>query len=124
MGIDRTPNRAARIESAPETSREHLLGVVFGSDEHDDDGVTKNTLPRAEEWIDLADAGPYIDETTVPIFSPNGDGSGGVETYGDPVATAKWVAAQLNGLPRVGGDSPVLASDADGIKPALTRDTE
>jgi len=110
MNSRRKRGAIARIETAPNTSREHLLGVVFGPDESDVKGITKEPVPRAEEWIDLADAGPYIDETTVPIFSPNGDGSGGEETYGDPVAAARWIAEKLAGLPRVGPDDQ---SDAE-----------
>jgi hypothetical protein len=93
----------ARIEATPKISREDLLDAVFGVTEQGDMGeLLEPLVPRAEEWIDLADAGPYVDEMTVPLFSPNGDGSGGEETYGDPAIAAEWMAARLSKLPRVG----------------------
>jgi hypothetical protein len=108
-------NVGARIEDAPNISREDLLDVLFSPvAANDANGAIKppaGVVPRAEEWIDLADAGPYVDETTVPAFSPNGDGSGGEETYGDPEAAARWIASRLSGLPRVGGASDQTAAE-------------
>lgn len=95
----------ARIENVPDISREELLDAVFGAGEASDAKEPPPYIPRAEEWVDLADAGPFVDETTVPVFSPNGDGTGGEETYGDPAAVAKWVEGRLSQLPRVGTPS-------------------
>jgi hypothetical protein len=107
----------SRIEDAPNISREDLLDVLFSPvAANDASGANKppsGLVPRAEEWIDLADAGPYVDETTVPAFSPNGDGSGGEETYGDPEAAARWIASRLSGLPRVGGTGASERPSAD-----------
>ena len=84
----------ARIESAPLTTREELLEAVFG----EPDTALGGTTPKAMEWVDLADAGPYVDELSVPVFTTDE----GVEIWGDPIATAEWVSSQLSGLPRVG----------------------
>jgi hypothetical protein len=46
-----------RIDEAPSTTREDLVERVFGPDS-----------PRAMEWVDLQDAGTYVDEMSVPIY--------------------------------------------------------
>jgi hypothetical protein len=75
-----------RIEEAPLTTREELIEAVFGEDSRRAEAEVLAAMPtwkrfftrisnsmfgpydRAEEWIDLADAGPFVDETTVPLY--------------------------------------------------------
>ena len=100
-----------RIGDAPRATREDLLGAVLGEKELKErtvlNGLLHGTAPPAAEWIDLADAGPYIDETEMPLFSPNGDGTGGRESYGDEF-TAAWMDRSLQ---RIGAGSRVEAKD-------------
>ena len=109
----------SRIELAPFTSREELIDAVFGPDQDKDDPSTSKiaaeTVPRAEEWIDLADAGPYVDESTVPLYSPNGDGLGGKESYGGSEQATKWINDRFGDLPRIG---------LDEARPPASGDTE
>jgi hypothetical protein len=104
----------ARIEAAPLTSREDLIDAVFGPDQDDEASVPREivakTVLRAEEWIDLADAGPYVDETTVPLYTPNGDGPAGAQqTDGGSQRAAEWLTARLSNLDRIGGRKDVPA---------------
>jgi hypothetical protein len=83
-----------RIDDAPRTSREDLLRAVLGEDKVSKqtvlNGLLYGTAPPAAEWIDLADAGPYVDETKMPLYTPNGDGSGGAKSFGN-AATTQWM---------------------------------
>lgn len=82
----------------PSTQREDVLRAVLADDETGSDPVRgslpRGTVPPAAEWIDLADAGPYIDETKLPLFTPNGDGSGGQESS-DNADTERWLQDAL-----------------------------
>lgn len=91
----------ARIEAAPVTPREELVEIVFAEPEADDPAVSK-PVPRAEEWVDLAEAGPFVDETTVPAISGSGNGNGRREIFGGPLIAAPWVVSRLSRLGGVG----------------------
>jgi hypothetical protein len=114
-----------RIINAPLISREDLLNAVFGP-ESDPDApphikeALRRALPRAEEWIDSPEGEPYVSETAVPIYTPNGDGSGGEEIFGDPAMILTWMDKHLAGIPRVGDSA---GSDAERAEPTQ-RDTE
>lgn len=108
---------AARIEAVPLMTREEMLQTVFGADEARLGAPIKDNIPRAMEWVDLLDGGPYVDEMSVPLLSPNGDEGFGKETYGDPTRAASWMDKLLEGLPTVGGgdapsDMPPYTTDA------------
>jgi hypothetical protein len=90
-------SRTERIEEAPLTSSEELLDSISQADHDvgDSDGTPlKDTVPAAAEWIELADAGPYIDETTVPLYRPNGDGAGGEVVFANE-RSDQWIAGYL-----------------------------
>jgi hypothetical protein len=74
------------------------VDAVFGTD----DPTVAEPIPRAEEWIDLADAGPFIDETTLPEIGHNGNGHGHEAPARQALIAAEWVVARLSGLPGVG----------------------
>lgn len=74
------------------TQRDDMLKAVLERDpafRANDGTLPARTVPPAAEWIDLADAGPYIDETKMPLYTPNGDGKGGKESS-DNDETKEW----------------------------------
>jgi len=89
MGKENIPGR---IEAAPLTTREELIEATLGPGQ-----------PKAMEWVDLADAGPYVDETTVPIYS-SPDGS--TPIYVESETARQWIDKRLSGLPRIGDSRP------------------
>ena len=84
-----------------------VLDDEAGQSDKDGSGLAPGTVPPAAEWIDLADAGGYLDETKMPLFTPNGDGSGGTQSS-DNEDTRTWMRESLNGSP-----STPPADDAD-----------
>jgi hypothetical protein len=114
-----------RIKDAPLISREDLLSAVFGPNSDPDaplhiKDALRRALPRAEEWVDSPEGEPYVSETAVPIYTPNGDGSGGEEIFGDPAMILTWMDKHLAGIPRVGDSA---GSDAERAE-STQRDTE
>lgn len=111
---ERTGELIKRIAEAPRATREELLKAVLGEDEVKSqtvlNGLLHGTAPPAAEWIDLADAGPYVDETKMPLFSPNGDGSGGVESF-DNDDTRTWMQQALDKIARGASPDDEAASD-------------
>lgn len=116
--------RIKRIGAAPRASREELLEAVFGEDEVKSrtvlNGLLHGTAPPAAEWIDLADAGPYVDETEMPLYSPNGDGSGGERSYDDE-ETDEWMRSELERIGKRSSASHAAdASDATATDDATS----
>jgi hypothetical protein len=103
----------ARIEAAPLTSREELTEIVFSEPTGDDLAVSES-IPRAEEWVDLAEAGPFVDETTVPAATRSGNGNGSRDIYGGPLIEAAWVVSRLAKLPGI-GDFPEPEKGATSV---------
>lgn len=89
---------AQRIERAPEISQDELLREAFGSDEIERQsvwrGVVRGETPPPAEWIESPEAGMYVDELAVPLYSPNGGGLGGDASDGSEQRIRDWIKAR------------------------------
>jgi hypothetical protein len=99
-GDDHVKATTAELAS---TQREDVLRAVLDDEGSESvtggSGLAPGTVPPAAEWIDLADAGGYLDETKMPLFTPNGDGSGGTQSS-DNADTELWMRESLKRIAR------------------------